>query len=131
MLNIEIADERTARRETFIETDYIGSVRELLGTSGVCYLHLKDGQWMYRPEGADEDDWYRVKGVNLSCNNENGWIKCDYLGKNGLFGATGKAFFNEVENVWFYKPKGSKDLFRAGDGKNLKFLRDKDVELDN
>jgi len=122
---MEELSEFRATRETLIETKYNGKNTDIRGKMGEAYLNLKDNQWFFRPSGSEE--WYRVDGKNLSCNEENGWIKCNYNGYNPTIGKSGKAYFDEEANVWFYKPQGSKELFRAGQGGNLTFLRDKDV----
>ena len=125
MLKIDTESNERAEREALIETKYIGKTATLVGTTGDCFYHIKDDQWFYRPAG--EEDFYRVDAKNLSCNEENGWIKCNYKGYNSTIGKTGKAYFDDVENVWMYKPKGGKELFRVQDA-SLTFLRDKDVE---
>jgi len=126
-LQVEEFSENRAVKENLIETKYRGRNAEIKGTSGGAYLNLKDNQWFYKPEGGEE--FYRVDGKNLSCNEENGWVKCEYTGANKLFGLskTGKAYFDEVEGVWFYKPSGGKELFRVKDDGSLRFARDKDV----
>lgn len=118
-------DEATAQREDLIATKYNGNHPDLKGKSGGAYLKLADNQWFFRPDGGKED--YRVLGKNLSCNEENGWVKCSYSGGNPQIGKNGKAYFDEDEGVWMYKPKGGKELYRLGQGNNLAFERDKDV----
>ncbi len=127
-MEVESYEEVRATKETLVATKYRGNNSEIKGTDGVAYLNLKDGQWMYRANGADEDDWYRVDGKNLSCNEDNGFLKCEYTGSNKLFGLSviGKASFDETENVWIFKPHGAKETFRVGEN-SLKFIRDKDL----
>lgn len=124
-------DDKTADRETFIETSYTGNHPMLAGLTGEAYLRVVDGQWYFRPfEFQSEDDaenWFRVKEQNLACNTENGWIKCNYVGENTAAGKTGKAYFNTTSNVWIYKPHGTQEEFRIPNEKSLVFLRDKDV----
>lgn len=126
-LKIEEIFGKRADRETLIETKYIGDKEELKGTEGEAWLDVKNNQWYYKPFNSDEPDGYRVHGYNLSCNDTNGWIKCEYVGTNTHAGKFGKASFDEKENVWIYRPKGSKDDFRITNESSLKFIRDVDV----
>ena len=127
-LQVEEYSETQATKETLIDTKYNGKNSEIRGKEGEAYLRLADNQWMFRPNGTKSDNWFRVDGKNLSCNEENGWIRCQYTGANSLFGLskTGKAYFDEEVNSWIFKPKGSKDEFRVGE-LSLQFIRDKDV----
>ena len=120
-----IYDEETSPKEDLIATKYNGNHVDLKGKDGDAYINLSDNQWFFRVKG--EKEFYRVLGKNLSCNEENGWIKCSYNGVNPQIGKSGKAYFDEDENVWMYKPKGGKELYRLGQGNNLAFERDKDV----
>jgi hypothetical protein len=121
MIQIEnLYDENRAEKETLVNTNYTGNHKALAGTSGTCYY--KNNVWFYTPSGEDEE--YRVDGKNLDCNTQEGWIKCTYSGENKQAGTEGKAYFDIIENVWMFKPKGSKELYRMGkSGGNLKFYR--------
>lgn len=127
-LQIEELLDTRASKESFVDTKYTGKNPTLKGTAGDCYYDSVNSQWYYRPN-KNGDNWFRVDGKNLSCNEDNGWIKCEYLGENKLFGLNrnGKAYFDEGENLWIFKPRGSKELFRIPQDSNLKFQRDKDV----
>lgn len=121
-------EENRAEKEVLIETKYLGNHKEIINTSGSCYF--KDGVWFYTPAGEEEEE-YRVDGKNLECNVLEGWIKCVYVGskRNWLTNKVqdvieGKAYFDEDFNVWMFKPKGNKELFRMNNGGNLKFFRD-------
>ncbi len=126
-IDVDTFAEKTAIKEELVDTKYIGSTKSLRGKKGGATFDATNKQWYFKPVGDTE--FYRVDGKSLECNAENGWIKCDYTGTSNLFGLskTGKAFFDDVANVWMFKPKGSKELFRVSDGSHLTFLRDKDV----
>lgn len=126
-LKLEEFSETRAVRETLIETRYLGDVEGLKGTSGGASYDLKNSQWYYKPEGAEE--FYKVNGEDLSCNEEKGWMRCTYAGVNPRIGKEGRAYFSEDDNSWMFKPTGSKELFRVGEG-SLTFIRDKDLTTD-
>jgi len=128
MIQVEnLHDEIRAEKEVVINTKYLGNHANIKNTEGTCYY--KDGVWFYTPAGEDEE--YRVDGKNLDCNTQDGWIRCLYSGDKRnwlnnkvLTEVEGKAYFDEDDNVWKFKPKGNKELFRMSDGGNLKFFRD-------
>lgn len=126
-INLDTFAESVAAKESLIDTKYIGSNPTLRGKAGGAVLDVTNAQWYFKPKGSDE--LYRVDGKSLDCNAENGWIKCNYVGDNKLFGLnkTGKAYFDDALKVWMFKPSGSKELFRVKEDANLVFLRDKDV----
>jgi hypothetical protein len=125
-IGTELFGQDISQKEQFIETSYTGNTKDLAGTDGEAYYQIQDRQWFYRPFGFEKDDWYRVKATNLSCNDENGYIKCNYIGRNSHFPKTGKAFFSEEEGIWYYRSLSIKDLYRVPNESSLEFIRDKD-----
>lgn len=130
-LQVELLDEKTAPREELVETKYLGKNSLITGKEGEAFCNTKSGQWYFRLVG--EEDWFRVDGKNLSCNQENGWLNAKYKGLNKVIAdKDGKVMFSEEQNSWIFKPKGGKkdDLFRVGE-KSLTFLRDVDLTDDS
>jgi hypothetical protein len=129
MLQVAEMADSTEVRETLIETPYLGTHPRLAGTTGEAYQDLQNGGiWCYRPKGLKT--FYKVNVKNLDVMQENGWIKCSYLGDRP-FGKEGKAQFDEDADCWLYKPKGTQDLYRIKNEANLKFRRDEDTGLDS
>jgi hypothetical protein len=123
-INMEEFSETRAIKEDLIETSYIGSNPTLVGTNGEAYYDLKNQQWFYRITGTE--DFFRVHAKSLECNNEKGLMRCEYVGLNKLASGDGKAFFDEDENIWMFKPTNGKELFRVKNEKSLKFRRDEE-----
>lgn len=99
-----------ARKESLIETDYVGSNADLRGSFGEAYYDLANSRWNYRPSGGEV--FYIVDSKELSCSNDDGWVKGIYSGAK-FIPKTGKAYWDEKEELWVYKPNGKKELYKV------------------
>ena len=127
-LKLEEMSSSVAVRETLVETNYLGNHPTLIGTSGHAYYKKSGNFWAYRP--TQGKNFYKMKNsLDLDCNVEYSWVKCDYVGLNTAIPKTGKASFDESLDAWIYKSQGKQDTFVIKNDSSLKFKRDEDVNL--
>lgn len=103
-LNIDLEGEFLGKRETLIETKYLGNEPKLNGTTGEAFYDAPNGTWKYRPYKQDLT-FHKVSATDLDCANDSGWVKGEYTGTKEI-NREGKATWNESTEMWDYKPKG-------------------------
>lgn len=124
-MGLKIAEtaNRREQRESFIETSYLGKEPNLFATQGEAFYDLLTSSWKYRPFNQGVE-FFKVAANELSCANDSGWVKGEYLGAKNLT-KIGKASWNEVAECWDYKPKGAQKTVQIPEGE-FKMVRDED-----
>lgn len=101
---------KVARKESLIETNYVGKNTDLRGSFGEAYYDIPNGRWNYRPNGSDA--FVIVDSKELDCSNDDGWVRGIYGGAKYI-PKTGKAYWDETEEIWIYKPNGKKETYKV------------------
>jgi hypothetical protein len=56
-------NENRAKREEYVDAQYVGNRKDLKGSKGDSYFDASADIWMYRPKGQTE--WFRVMWDSL------------------------------------------------------------------